>query len=949
MTRRYIRGMAVLLALLCVLCTLQSVATVSAAEHEHRVVRIGYIDYNGFIVQDEDGSYSGYGVEYLERIAEYTGWEYEYVHDSWENHLKNLLTGEIDFVCHAQKTDERERNYLFSKYSIGSEANVLYVRKDDDRYYYNDFEVFDGMRIALMRDSFQNEEFAQYARQKGFEYTFRTYDTPEECFAALDAAEVDAVAMGSLALRTEYKVICRFGAAPFYFMTGKNNRGLVEELDDALGQIVVAGSSFESNLYEKYYGDAGAEQEVILSREEAEFIEAADPITVAFIPSRVPFSYEGEDGELTGITVDIMDSLMEHSGFTFSYEMLPAGMRVDEYLQMHPGTLIAGAMTENPMFQTDEYLVSDCFYSDDVALACLVGKEYDLNAGSQHYKLAIPRSYTALEQFIQKNYPQFEIVMCTSTEECLQMVARGEVDFMAQNVNVIRPYLANPHYEQITVVPTYFMEEKSGIIALNTSENRIVFGILNKCITALTQQEISQYTVDHTLSNQYHLTASDMIYKFRYALLAIAVLLVLIAVLVYAYVRQRVRNYNSLEEKNAQLVEAVAQADSASRAKGRFLARMSHEIRTPMNAVVGLTELARQHKEEPEQVEEYLNKIDSSSRVLLNIINDVLDMAAIENDKLKIAKNPFSLQEILASVETVYTTQFRQKNIKFTMDTEGVPAGQLIGDSLRVNQVLLNLISNAYKFTPEHGRVNVCVRESARRDGNAYYKFLVKDTGEGMTREMQERLFKPFEQEAADTAQKHGGSGLGLSITKNLVEMMGGSIDCKSRKGEGTTFTVSLPFGLVDETEETVELKKEKVPPAPAKEAKDYDFHGKKILLAEDTVMNADILMDLLSIVNLEVAHAWNGEEAVAMFKEAEPGTYFAILMDVQMPKMNGYEAAKAIRDSGHPQAGIPIYAMTANAFTEDVSAAINAGMDGHIAKPVDIRIVYEILEGLMG
>lgn len=917
--------------------------TVADAESEKEVVRIGYIDYTGFITATDDGSYAGYGVEYLEKIAEYTGWEYEYVYDSWDNQMQSLLDGKIDFVCHAQKTPEREESYLFSKYSIGSEASVLYVRKDDDRYYYNDFAAFDGMRIAVLANSFQNAEFSEYAQKKGFEFSFATYATQEECFKALDAETVDAVAMGSLALQPNYKVICRFGSDPFYFMSGKENQNLMDELDDALGQITAAGSSFQTDLYQKYYGDLTAEQEVTLTREEAEYIRDADTIEIAFIPSRKPFSYINEEGEMAGIIVDIVKLVEERSGLDFEYVMMPDGMRAVDYLELHPDSFVAGVMVDNPAFQVDTFLLSNIMYTDDVALACVSGKEYNLDAENQSYKLTIPRNYVALLDYIKKNYPQFEVIQCTGTSECLHMVLDGEADFVAQNVNVLKPYLANPHYEGMTVLPTFFMEENMGIISFHTREHEIVTNILNRCLETITSKELAQFTVNHTVANAYRLTWGDMLYKFRYPFIVIGFLVAAVIGLMQAFIILRKRSYRRLEEKNCQLAEAVAQANHANQAKSQFLARMSHEIRTPMNAIVGLTELAKHHNHESVQISEYLDKIETSSKVLLGIINDVLDMSAIESNKLKIAQKPFWLREILKSIYTVYSTQCKQKGITFEMDVDDIKSNCLRGDGLRLNQVLLNLISNAYKFTPEGGKITFTVKELPKREETVYYKFTVADTGEGMSEEMLSRLFLPFEQEGADTAQKHGGSGLGLSIAKNLVELMGGSISCQSEKGKGTVFTVSVPF-LLDESvekvreesteeQETVELDKQ------------YDFAGKKVLLAEDTEMNAEIAEELLALVNMKVDHAWNGKEAVEMFAAAQPGTYVAVLMDVQMPIMNGYEAALAIRALNHADAAaMPIYAMTANAFTEDVSAALNAGMNGHIAKPIDTKILYETL-----
>ena len=391
------------------------------------------------------------------------------------------------------------------------------------------------------------------------------------------------------------------------------------------------------------------------------------------------------------------------------------------------------------------------------------------------------------------------------------------------------------------------------------------------------------------------------------------------------------------------------EAEHLAEVKSVFLANMSHEIRTPMNAIVGLTEIAKHYEEDPKKIEDYLDKIDVSSKVLLNIINDILDMSSIENKKMKIAKEPFDLHEILMSVCTIYEPQCKQKGIAFEVQDEEVTHTHLIGDGLRVNQILLNLVSNAYKFTPSGGKITIKVKELYVKEEKAYFNFLVEDTGEGMSEEMQTRLFQPFEQESATTAQKHGGSGLGLSIAKNFVELMSGSISVKSKKGEGTTFVVSIPFEFEQAAEpEITEQPVENDLSVVQEEQAVYDFTGKKVLLAEDTAFNEEVATELLAMVHMDVDCAHNGKEAVELFEKAKPGTYMAILMDIHMPVMNGYEAARTIRKSEREDAGtIAIYAMTANSFEEDVSAALNAGMNGHIAKPIDAQILYEVLDKL--
>ncbi len=912
-----------------------------STEEASEVVKIGYIDYGSFIEENEDGSYTGYGVELLNEISQYTNWKYEYVYDTWDHLLEKLDSGEVDFVCQAQKTPEREKRFLFSKYWAGTESCVLYVNADDDRFYYNDFEAFDGLKVAGIKDSFQNDDLRDYAKECGFTYSMYEYSTQQSCVQALETGIVDAVVQGSLSGMNDYKIICRFGAQPFYFMSGKGNTLKMDKVDYALGEITADSPSFLTDLYEKYYENTAASG-LAFTRQEIEYIANHEDITVAFISNRAPFSKEAEDGTPYGITIDVTNLIAQKSGLRLHYVMLPSGETTMDYLEDNPETVVAGVLVGNPAFDDSQYIVSESFCAGNVSLVCRNGMNYKLGEEENVYTLVIPKSYSALESYIRKNYPQFVIAKCNTTEECMIMLKEGTADFMAQNVNVVTSLLQNPRYEGLTVLPGFFMEENIGYVTIKSEESQILMSIINKCINQVTDQEISQFTINHTIADGYKLTWKDLLYRFRYALLIITVLFIASIVFMVFWQETRKRSYLKIQEKNEQLLEAVAQANHANQAKGEFLARMSHEIRTPMNAIVGLTEIAKHYEDEPDKVDDYLDKIDVSSKVLLNIINDILDMSAIESDKIKIAHEAFDLCEIMDSVQTIYAPQCRQKNVDFTVEYKDLKNHKLIGDGLRLNQIFLNLVSNAYKFTPSGGKISVTVQEVSVRDNKVYFNFEVTDTGEGMSEEMQTRLFVPFEQESAATAWKHGGSGLGLSIAKNFVELMSGSISVKSRKGVGTTFTVSIPFDIdkktLSETQETESIQN-----------KAYDFTGKRILLAEDTEFNAEVAMELLHMVHMEADLAQNGKIAVELFEKSAPGTYMAILMDIHMPEMTGYEAARKIRKSEHPDAKkIPIYAMTANAFTEDISAALNAGMNGHIAKPIDAAILYEVLDKVM-
>ncbi|MCH3942279.1 MAG: ATP-binding protein [Atopobiaceae bacterium] len=444
------------------------------------------------------------------------------------------------------------------------------------------------------------------------------------------------------------------------------------------------------------------------------------------------------------------------------------------------------------------------------------------------------------------------------------------------------------------------------------------------------------------------------------AIATVAAIVLTIALVIAVVVYSR-----SMGRKNSELEGALAQARAASEAKSYFTSRMSHEIRTPLNAVMGYLSLAKD-EERPERKDEDLAKCDMAAQNLLNIVNDVLDLSAVENMRMKLAHDPFSLAALLTNLEVVYSTQASTKGVTLVVAERDVSCDALMGDRMRLNQILTNLLSNALKFTPEGGSVTLQVTQgSADAAGGAGaasegiarrvpLTFSVTDTGIGMSEDFLPHVFEPYEQADAEIGQKFGGTGLGLSIVKKMAEMMGGTVLATSELGHGSTFTVSLPFDEASaeqaaQLEDASRERAEKPGGAGVKAARKLQLAGMRLLLAEDNLMNSEIAQEILRRNGAEVDTAENGQEAVDAFCSSAPGTYDAILMDIQMPRMDGYEATAAIRNSTHTDAqAIPVIAMTANAFQEDVRRALDAGMNAHTPKPLDVPQMLDTIEGLV-
>ena len=1072
LTRKSACVMLSLLLLLSAVLPVKAAAETASA----KVVRVGSFE-DTFNYVNEKGARKGYGYELLETLSGYTGWQFEYVTCDWSDCFEKLKNGEIDIIGGISYTEDRTQEMLFSDEPMGVEKYYLYADLSRADISASDFKTLNGKKIGVLMGTEPEVMLAEWEEKYGLKTEHVNISNNEDVKQKLANHEIDCFVSLEESFWAERGIstITRVGESGIYYAINKNRPDIKEELDDAMRALDEAVPFYTADLYKRYFS---MDYTPILTGEEKAWLRKHGAIRMGFLASDSGVStFDPATGEFTGVITDYIQFAADCLGNQeLEFQLVGYDSKEAELDALKSGEIdMIFHCDQNPNL-AEEYHFA-CTNTTWTSNLMAVTNKQHFNENNVN-RIAVPQNKLSLKKYLAFYYPQWEIVDCDTQEDAARLVKDGQADCFVTGISSENKYSKKYSFYSVPLV-----NPVRSCFAVN-SGNRSLLSILNKTIKAMPVNMLAGALAMYKSSAR-KVTLSDFIKDNFFKVMLISSIAVAVVLLTILMLLQKARKAEAAarkaasdtQELNAKLQVAVEKAESANRAKSTFLSNMSHDIRTPMNAIIGFTTLAISNIDDKDRVKDYLAKTLASSNHLLSLINDVLDMSRIESGKIHLEEVEVNLSDVLHDLKTIVSGQIYAKQLELYMDVMDVTDEDVYCDKTRLNQILLNLLSNAIKFTPAGGTVSVRVRQLAGKvRGCGQYEFRIKDNGIGMSQEFAQKIFEPFERERTSTVSRIQGTGLGMAITKNIVDMMGGTIEVQTAQGKGTEFTVCVPMRAQTEqrpVEKITELEglkalvvdddfntcdsvtkmlvkvgmraewtlsgKEAVLRArqsiemsdayhayiidwrlpdmngievtrqirslhddtpiiiltaydwsdievEAKAAgvtafcskpmfmsdlretlmsalgqksedavqgllpeKNADFKGKHILLVEDNELNREIAQEILREYGFLVDSAENGAVAVEKVSTAAPGSYDLVLMDVQMPIMDGYTATRKIRALDDPaRAKLPILAMTANAFDEDRRNALESGMNGFLSKPIVIDDLMQELHKIL-
>ena len=1072
LTRKSACVMLSLLLLLSAVLPVKAAAETASA----KVVRVGSFE-DTFNYVNEKGARKGYGYELLETLSGYTGWQFEYVTCDWSDCFEKLKNGEIDIIGGISYTEDRTQEMLFSDEPMGVEKYYLYADLSRADISASDFKTLNGKKIGVLMGTEPEVMLAEWEEKYGLKTEHVNISNNEDVKQKLANHEIDCFVSLEESFWAERGIstITRVGESGIYYAINKNRPDIKEELDDAMRALDEAVPFYTADLYKRYFS---MDYTPILTGEEKAWLRKHGAIRMGFLASDSGVStFDPATGEFTGVITDYIQFAADCLGNQeLEFQLVGYDSKEAELDALKSGEIdMIFHCDQNPNL-AEEYHFA-CTNTTWTSNLMAVTNKQHFNENNVN-RIAVPQNKLSLKKYLAFYYPQWEIVDCDTQEDAARLVKDGQADCFVTGISSENKYSKKYSFYSVPLV-----NPVRSCFAVN-SGNRSLLSILNKTIKAMPVNMLAGALAMYKSSAR-KVTLSDFIKDNFFKVMLISSIAVAVVLLTILMLLQKARKAEAAarkaasdtQELNAKLQVAVEKAESANRAKSTFLSNMSHDIRTPMNAIIGFTTLALSNIDDTDRVKDYLGKTLASSNHLLSLINDVLDMSRIESGKIHLEEVEVNLSDVLHDLKTIVSGQIYAKQMELYMDAMDVTDEDVYCDKTRLNQILLNLLSNAIKFTPAGGTVSVRVRQLAGKvHGCGQYEFRIKDNGIGMSQEFAQKIFEPFERERTSTVSRIQGTGLGMAITKNIVDMMGGTIEVQTAQGKGTEFTVCVPMRAQTEqrpVEKITELEglkalvvdddfntcdsvtkmlvkvgmraewtlsgKETVlrarqsiemsdvyhayiidwrlpdmngievtrqirslhddtpiiiltaydwsdieveakaagvtafcakpmfisdlretlmsalgqKPADAVQRllpeKNADFKGKHVLLVEDNELNREIAQEILREYGFLVDSAENGAVAVEKVSTAAPGSYDLVLMDVQMPIMDGYTATRKIRALDDPaRAKLPILAMTANAFDEDRRNALESGMNGFLSKPIVIDDLVQELHKIL-
>ena len=1072
LTRKSACVMLSLLLLLSAVLPVKAAAETASA----KVVRVGSFE-DTFNYVNEKGARKGYGYELLETLSGYAGWQFEYVTCDWSDCFEKLKNGEIDIIGGISYTEDRTQEMLFSDEPMGVEKYYLYADLSRADISASDFKTLNGKKIGVLMGTEPEVMLAEWEEKYGLKTEHVNISNNEDVKQKLANHEIDCFVSLEESFWAERGIstITRVGESGIYYAINKNRPDIKEELDDAMRALDEAVPFYTADLYKRYFS---MDYTPILTGEEKAWLRKHGAIRMGFLASDSGVStFDPATGEFTGVITDYIQFAADCLGNQeLEFQLVGYDSKEAELDALKSGEIdMIFHCDQNPNL-AEEYHFA-CTNTTWTSNLMAVTNKQHFNENNVN-RIAVPQNKLSLKKYLAFYYPQWEIVDCDTQEDAARLVKDGQADCFVTGISSENKYSKKYSFYSVPL-----LNPVKSCFAVN-SGNRSLLSILNKTIKAMPVNMLAGALAMYKSSAR-KVTLSDFIKDNFFKVMLISSIAVAVVLLTILMLLQKARKAEAAarkaasdtQELNAKLQVAVEKAESANRAKSTFLSNMSHDIRTPMNAIIGFTTLAISNIDDKDRVKDYLAKTLASSNHLLSLINDVLDMSRIESGKIHLEEVEVNLSDVLHDLKTIVSGQIYAKQLELYMDAMDVTDEDVYCDKTRLNQILLNLLSNAIKFTPAGGTVSVRVRQLAGKvRGCGQYEFRIKDNGIGMSQEFAQKIFEPFERERTSTVSGIQGTGLGMAITKNIVDMMGGTIEVQTAQGKGTEFTVCVPMRAQTEqrpVEKITELEglkalvvdddfntcdsvtkmlvkvgmraewtlsgKEAVlrarqsiemsdvyhayiidwrlpdmngievtrqirslhddtpiiiltaydwsdieveakaagvtafcakpmfmsdlretlmsalgqKPADAVQRllpeKNADFKGKHILLVEDNELNREIAQEILREYGFLVDSAENGAVAVEKVSTAAPGSYDLVLMDVQMPIMDGYTATRKIRALDDPaRAKLPILAMTANAFDEDRRNALESGMNGFLSKPIVIDDLVQELRKIL-